>query len=163
MEEATLGDFDNRRRGRLIDRSFQVGLAWRMMIAFFLFSLGGIVIVFAPSMYLLATGSELEELAPAAREFLILHNRVWPAALFLFGGIFVYTIVFSHRIAGPVHRINGILRKMLSGEYPETVTLRRGDFLHSTAALLEQLSRKLSLSGERREGGGSGPPKAGGG
>lgn len=134
-----------------------------MMIAFLLFSLGGIAIVFAPSMYLLAIGRDVEELAPAAREFLILHNRVWPAALFLFGGIFLYTIVISHRIAGPVHRINGILRKMLEGEYPETVTLRRGDFLHSTAALLEQLSRKLSSPGGNREGGGGAPPKAGGG
>ncbi len=132
-----------------------------MMIAFFLFSVGGIVIMFAPSMYRLATASDLEELAPAAREFLILHDRVWPAALFLFGGIFLYTVVFSHRIAGPVHRLNGILRKMLDGEYPESITLRRGDFLHSTADLLEQLSRKLSGAGEKGEAGGKRPPGAG--
>jgi len=134
-----------------------------MLIAFFLFFLGGIVIVFAPSMFLLATGSDIEELDPAAREFLILHHRVWPAVLFLFGGIFVYTLLLSHRIAGPIHRINNILGKMLEGEFPEKITFRRGDFLQSTGGLLEQLSRKMAQAAGKREGGGNAPPEAGGG
>jgi hypothetical protein len=141
----------NRRKPRLIDRSFQFGLAWRMMIAFLAFFLGGLVIVFAPSMYLLATGSDLSRLEPAAREFLVLHNRVWPAALFIFGGVFAYTLVFSHRIAGPIFRINAILRKMIEGEVPQKVTLRRGDFFHETAELLGNLARRMA--GERGEGG----------
>lgn len=153
---------DNRRRSRLIDRSFQLGLAWRMMIVYFLFFLGGLVIVFAPSMYLLATGSNVNEMEPAAREFLILHGRVWPAALFIFGGVFAYTLLFSHRIAGPIYRINAVLRKMLEGEYPDKVTLRRGDFFHDTAELLEQLSRKAMRGEEKGEDGGNGSPEAGG-
>jgi hypothetical protein len=128
----------------LIDWNFQLGLAWRLMIAFFGFFLGGLVIVFAPSMYLLATGSNLSELEPAAREFLVLHHRVWPAALFIFGGAFVYTLVFSQRIAGPIYRINATLRQMLEGEYPEKVILRRRDFFQDTAELLESLSRKAA-------------------
>jgi len=135
----------NRRRPSLIDRKFQVGLAWRMMIAFLAFFLGGLVIVFAPPMYRLATGSTLPELEPAAREFLVLHERVWPAALFIFGGVFLYALVFSHRIAGPIYRINAVLRRMLEGEYPEKVTLRRGDFFHDTAELLESLSQKVTV------------------
>ena len=134
----------NRRRPRLIDRDFQLGLAWRMLIAFFAFYIGGLVIVFAPSMYRLAAGTSLPELEPAAREFLVLHERVWPAALFIFGGMFLYTLAFSRRIAGPIHRINAVLRRMLEREFPEKVTLRRGDFFHDTAELLERLSRKLA-------------------
>lgn len=134
----------NRRRRNLVDRKFQLGLAWRMMFAFLLFFLGGIVIVFAPSMYRLATGSSLSELEPASREFLVLHERIWPAALFIFGGVFAYTLYFSRRIAGPIHRINETLRKMVDGEFPETVIFRRGDFFHPTAELLETLSRKAS-------------------
>jgi hypothetical protein len=98
-------------------------------------------------MYRLATGSTLPELEPAAREFLVLHERVWPAALFIFGGVFLYTLAFSHRIAGPIYRINDVLRRMLDGEYPEKVTLRRGDYFHDTAELLEYLSQKFA--GER--------------
>jgi hypothetical protein len=115
-----------------------------MMIAFLALFIGGIAIVFAPSMLLLATGSELSELEPAGREFLVLHRRVWPAALFIFGGGFLYTLYFSRRIAGPIYRINSILRRMLEGDYPQKVTLRRGDFFQDTADLLEGLSRKVS-------------------
>jgi hypothetical protein len=143
----------NRRRPRLIDRNFQLGLAWRMMIAFFAFLLGGLVIVFAPSMYRLAAGTSLPEVEPAAREFLVLHERVWPAALFIFGGMFLYTVVFSRRIAGPIYRINAVLRRMLDREYPENVTLRRGDFFHDTAELLENLSRQFAgARGEAERG-----------
>lgn len=31
-------------------------------------------------------------------------------------GIFAYTILVSQRIAGPVYRINSVLRKMLDGD-----------------------------------------------
>lgn len=148
----------NRRRPRLIDRNFQLGLAWRMMLAFFAFFVGGIVIAFAPSMIRLATGSTLSELEPAAREFLVLHERIWPAALFIFGGVFVYTLSFSRRIAGPIHRINETLRKMADGEYPGQVILRRGDFFHATAELLENLSRKSAEKRGRGERGENHPP-----
>ncbi len=157
-----MSHYENRRRGRLIDRRFQLGLAWRMMIVYFLFFLGGLVIVFAPSMYRLATGSNVNEMEPAAREFLILHVRVWPAVLFIFGGVFAYTLLFSHRIAGPIYKINTILRKMLGGEYPDKVTLRRGDFFHDTAELIEHLSRKALRGEGKGEGGGSGSSGAGG-
>lgn len=148
----------NRRRPRLVDRSFQLGLAWRIMFAFFAFFLGGIVIVFAPSMYRLATGSDLAELEPAASEFLVLHERIWPAALFIFGGVFAFTVYFSRRIAGPIHRINDTLRMMIDGEYPETVIFRRGDFFHPTAELLETLSRKAAGRPGREERGENDPP-----
>jgi hypothetical protein len=146
----------NRRRARLIDRQFQLGLAWRMMLVFSVFFVAGIAAVFAPSMFILATGSGLETLEPAAREFLILHRRIWPAALLVFGGVFAYTLVYSHRIAGPIHRINNILREMLEEKYPAAVVLRKGDHFGETAGLLEKLAKKLSADGKSRgtEGGG---------
>lgn len=148
----------NRRRPRLIDRRFQLGLAWRMMLAYFLFYLAGIVVVFFPSMFVLATGSKLESLEPAAREFLVLHRRVWPAALVVLGGVFAYTLVSSHRIAGPVYRINAVLRDMLEGKYPPSIVLRKGDHLQETADLLGQLARKLSAEAEDRAKGGAAAP-----
>lgn len=140
----------NRRRPRLVDRKFQLGLAWRMMLAFLAFFLGGLVIVFAPPMYRLATGSTLPELESAAAEFLVLHHRVWPAVLFIFGGVFIYTLAFSRRIAGPVYRINSIIRQMLEGGRPEKMTLRQGDYFQETVELLDRLSRRTA--GERGRG-----------
>lgn len=137
---------NSRRKIRLVDRQYQLGIAWRMMIAYFIFLAAGLVLAFAPSVFILATNQELSVIEPAAHEFLVLHRRIWPAALFIGGCVFVYTLFVSHRIAGPIYRINSVLREMIEGRYPDKVALRRGDHFHATADLLTELSRKLSAS-----------------
>jgi nitrate reductase NapE component len=144
----------NRRKGRLVDRQFQIGLAWRNLMVFLLFFILGIILVFAPSMFGLLTGESLESLAPAASEFLILHHRIWPAVVIVLVGMFAYTIFISHRIAGPIYRINEVLRKMIGGEFPDSVTFRKNDYFQETAALLDTLSKALVK--EKGAGGGSG-------
>lgn len=141
----------SRRKSRLVDRQFQIGLAWRMLLVFLLFFFLGIFLVFAPSMFGLLTGETLESLEPAANEFLVLHQRVWPAVVIVLLGMFAYTIVVSHRIAGPIYRINDVLRRMIGGEFPETVSFRKGDYFQETADLLGKLSKKLAEGG--RSGG----------
>jgi hypothetical protein len=126
-----------------------------MLLVFLLFFAIGIFVVFAPSMFGLLTGADLAELEPAAQEFLILHRRIWPAVLVVLAGVFVYTLLFSHRIVGPIHRINQVLHNMLRGEYPGSVTLRKGDHFHQTAELLERLSQQLAR--QREEGAPGGP------
>jgi nitrate reductase NapE component len=142
-----------RQRFRLVDKQYQFGLAWRMLGAFLLFFSLGIILVFAPSAFRLLTGATVTELESASQEFLILHHRIWPAVLFVLVGIFLYTLWFSHRIAGPIYRINSVLQAMLKGEYPNRVPLRKGDHFHSTAELLEALSRKLAGKREKEGGG----------
>ena len=148
----------DRRRTRLVDRKFQLGLAWRLVLAMTGFFAAGIVLVFAPSALVLLTGSNLKALEPAAEEFLILHRRIWPAAIFSFAGVFVYCLVFSHRIAGPVYRIDTALRQMLRGEPPAEVRFRSGDYFHATAGLLTELSRKMRGPGTDTASGSGGPP-----
>ncbi len=145
----------NRRKSRIVDRKYQFGLAWRMLLVFLCFFATGVLLVFAPSMYQLMTGADLAELEPAAQEFLILHKRIWPSALFVLVGVFGYTLVFSHRIAGPIYRINSALQMMLKGEYPKKVTLRKKDHFHQTAELLERLSQQIAR--QREEGKRDGP------
>lgn len=154
-EEANVTPPTNRRKSRLVNRQFQLGLAWRMLFVFLLLFAAGILLVFAPSMIGLITGKELAELESASQEFLTLHRRVWPAVLLVLAGVFVYTILVSHRIAGPIYRINAVLQAMLRGEYPKSVTLRKADHFHETAELLERLSRQLA---GRREGDPQGGP-----
>lgn len=89
---------------------------------------------------------------PAAREFMVLHNRIWPAVLVMLAGVFIYTIYFSQRIAGPIYRINATIKKILSGECPESVTLRNGDYFVETASLIQELSRKLSEERNKDKG-----------
>jgi hypothetical protein len=134
---------ETRRGKRLIDRSFQLALASRLLLAVVLCFFVGLALMFAPSFYLLATTNDPKSLEEAAKEFLVLHRRIWPAALLAFGGLFVYSLWFSNRIAGPIYRINAVLGQLLRDEHPEKVTFREKDYFLPTAALLEQLSEKL--------------------
>ena len=144
-----MGVAEDRRRKRIVDRRFQLGLAVRLLLVLTVLLAAGIALAFAPSIYVLATTNDLKSLEPAASEFLVLHQRLWPAAFLTFAGIFLYVIFFSSRIAGPVYRINAILRALIDDRDPPVVKFRDGDYFQPTAQLLEELSRKLA---GRREG-----------
>ncbi|MHB1041127.1 MAG: hypothetical protein ACYC34_12475, partial [Desulfobacteria bacterium] len=113
-----------------------------LLVLAILFALG-LLLAFAPSYYILATRNDLKSLEPAAAEFLVLNKRLLPAALLSLAGIFLYAIFFSHRIAGPVYRINAILRALIEDREPPVVKFRDGDYFQPTADLLEELSEKM--------------------
>ena len=160
MGEANLGAGENRRRTRIVDRQFQLGLAARLLLVLTILFAAGLVLAFAPSYYVLATTNDLKSLEPAAAEFLVLHKRLLPAALLSLAGIFFYAIFFSHRIAGPLYRINAILKALIEDRDPPIVKFRDDDYFQPTAALLKELSEKMRAS--RRSTaprpGGSPPP-----
>ena len=107
-----------------MDRQFQLGLAVRLLLVLTILFAAGLLLAFAPSYYTLATTNDVKSLEPAAAEFLVLHKRLWPAALLSLAGIFVYVIFFSHRVAGPVYRINAILRALIEDREPPIVKFR---------------------------------------
>ena len=156
MREANLGATENRRRTRIVDRQFQMGLAVRLLLVLTILFVLGILLAFAPSYYVIATTSDLKSLEPAAAEFLVLHKRLWPMVLLSLGGIFLYAIFFTHRIAGPLYRVNSILRALIEDRDPPVVVFRDDDYFQATAALLKELSEKIQSSR------GSNPPRAGG-
>ena len=62
--------------------------------------------------------------------------------------IAAFGVLFLHRIAGPVYRFRGILRRVSQGEIPEDFRIREGDFFTETADDLNQVLRELR---ERRK------------
>jgi hypothetical protein len=146
MGEANLGAGEVRRRTRIVDRQFQLGLAVRLLLVLTILFAAGLTLAFAPSYYVLATANDLKSLEPAAAELLVLHNRLLPAALLSLAGIFIYTIFFSNRIAGPLYRINAILRELIEDRDPPVVKFREDDYFQPTAALLKELSEKMRAS-----------------
>jgi len=141
-----LGAVEDRRRKRMVDRRFQLGLAVRLLLVLTALLAAGIALAFAPSIYVLATTNDLKSLEPAASEFLVLHKRLWPAALLIFAGVFLYVIRLSHRIAGPMYRIDAVLRALLEDRDPPVTKFRDDDYFQPTAALLGELSEKMRAS-----------------
>jgi len=157
-----LGAIEDRRRTRIVDRRFQLGLAVRLLLALTILFAAGLLLAFAPSYYILATTNDLKSLEPAAAEFLVLHKRLLPAVLLSLAGIFLYAIFFSHRIAGPLYRINAILRALIEDRDPPVVQFRDDDYFQPTAALLEELSEKMRAKRETPDHRTSGDPPQGG-
>jgi hypothetical protein len=141
-----LGATEDRRRTRIVDRQFQLGLAVRLLLVLTILFAVGLLLAFAPSYYVLATTNDLKSLEPAAAEFLVLNKRLLPAALLSLAGIFLYAIFFSHRIAGPLYRVNAILRALIEDRDPPIVKFRDDDYFQPTAALLKELSEKMRAS-----------------
>jgi len=141
-----VGTVEDRRRTRIVDRQFQLGLAVRLLLVLTILFAAGLLLAFAPSYFVLATTNDLKSLEPAATEFLILHKRIWPMVLLSLAGIFLYTIFFSRRIAGPLYRINAILRALIEGRDPPVVNFRGDDYFQPTASLLKELSEKMHAS-----------------
>ena len=154
-----MGAAEDRRRTRFVDRQFQLGLALRLLLVLTILFAVGLLLAFAPSYYVLATTNDLKSLEPAAAEFLVLHKRLLPAAILSLAGIFIYAIYFSHRIAGPLYRINAILRELIEDRDPSIVKFRDDDYFQPTAALLKELSEKMRTPrGTTAPRSGSDPP-----
>ena len=74
--------------------------------------------------------------------------------LFIIIGITIISLLFSHRVAGPIYRLGVSARKVASGDLTETVRLRQKDVIYPLAddlngiiaiykEIIEQLETKM--------------------
>jgi methyl-accepting chemotaxis protein len=62
------------------------------------------------------------------------------AFLFMLMGIIILSLVYSHRVAGALHKLGMHLRDIASGDLSQTVRLRNSDVIHELAADLNDFS-----------------------
>lgn len=139
----------NRRRKLILDR-----MQFRLLGFGFLYMGFGLAVLttflFAPAVVtLFSPSATLQQREAAAGEFLALHGRLWPAAalvmlLFTIHGLFV-----SHRIAGPLYRFRQVFRAVGKGDFSARVVLRRHDYLHGDAQVLNEMLAGLRDLSER--------------
>lgn len=85
---------------------------------------------------MLVLGDKLANIYPQGRLVSIVNMvnfRILLSMLFLIPLVFILGILASHKIAGPIYRIEKFLNAMASGELLEKLTLRRKDELVSLA------------------------------
>jgi len=105
-------------------------------------------VLFAPLMVALNSDAlNSPAVQTAAHQFMTLHTRLWPAVFMLAALLVVHTIIFSHRIAGPLERIRGELKKIGDGNLTVQVRVRKHDYLHeqvgSVNSMVEALREKV--------------------
>jgi methyl-accepting chemotaxis protein len=104
--------------------------------------------LFVPLMTKLNSGglTALEE-QQVANQFLVLHSQLWPALSVVLVLLVLHSFVVSHRIAGPLYRLKGILKSIGDGDFNTRVSFRKNDYLaHSTGdlnAMVQSLALKM--------------------
>lgn len=81
-------------------------------------------------------------------QLLGLHVRLWPMLLlaaFLAG---VYALLRSHRVAGPLYRLNQTLLRMNEGDY-RSLRFRQGDEFRELEPIVTQVGKKMQLLSTR--------------
>jgi len=135
-----------RRRKFVIRKKLQYGL---LAATFSYIAL--VVLVIAISLFLplmLDMGrieGSTDRTALAARFILYLHSNFWPPALFALAAIALHSIMTSHRIAGPLHRILLFSRDLTKGKIPQRINLRKGDYLHEEVDEINRAAEALRV------------------
>ena len=133
-----------RRKKYLVERGIQLRFA-RFVIAFVFFSsiLTGLTIFFTTFMML---GEKLMAVYPQGR-LIEIFRSVYIAffidMLVIAPVIFIGSIIFSHRIAGPLPKIYQALKHIGHGNFEQHLVLRKHDELKELAATINEMASNL--------------------
>jgi signal transduction histidine kinase len=132
-------------RGKyLIKKSMQLGLTLRFLFLIIIFSLfiGFEVYI---TIWPVVSGAIPQDLFD-----LVMNQILFRLICFIFPIIFVimtFSIVFSHRIAGPIYRLEKTLDRLINGEDVETIRLRKSDALKE---LVEKINSLVTMVKQSR-------------
>jgi hypothetical protein len=120
----------NRRRIVLIDKSFQVGMALRIVVylaGYFVFFF--MMAALAPLLGTVLGGASHAETTVALDDFLAFSSRLLSPLALTFICLALHTILLSHRVAGPAYHVQRIMQQVSDGNLAQTIHLRKGDYL----------------------------------
>lgn len=55
------------------------------------------------------------------------------------GGIIFLTLIYSHRVAGPVFRLSAFAKTLVSGDFRSSVHIRQNDVIHPLADMMNKM------------------------
>jgi methyl-accepting chemotaxis protein len=133
-----------RRRKFVINKSLQYHLLFISLLYAVLFLVVVGVSLFIPLMVELERAEDASEKAlQASNLILYLHANFWPAVLLSLIFIGLYSIRTTHRIAGPLYRMNLVFKAMEEGNLPGPIQTRKDDYLLPEIEEINQVLEKL--------------------
>lgn len=132
-------------RGKyLVKKSMQLGLTLRFLFLIIIFSL------FIGFETYITIWPAVSGAVPQDLLDLVMDQIFFRLICFIVPVIFVITafsIVFSHRIAGPIYRLEDTLDRLIREEDVETIRLRKGDALKE---LVEKINSLITMVKQSR-------------
>ncbi len=149
------------RRRRFAIHKMQKAYAVHTGLLLFLYSSVFFVLAFfgphvAPAITLFTDGP-LQEREIAAKELLLLSETVWVAIPVLFFGAVIFALVLTHRVAGPLHRLEQSTKAWAQGHLSWRIQFRKADQLEdlsdSANAAVENIERAfLAIHAQSQRG-----------
>ena len=140
-----------RRRKKIIKPRQQLKLACFVVVFLLVYSLVFGLAIFYPLAMELHGSAGTGDQARVAFVILGLHETIWPALGFVLVLSFIGTILFSHRVAGPIFRLEKAVADFVRGDFKK-IRLRKSDEFKeiedSVNRLAEYLGNVQSLDTE---------------
>lgn len=133
-----------RRRKFIVNRDLQITLLGNSFLYVLLFVAVIGVVFFVPLLAgLTETESASERTVQVGNQIRYLYTYFWPAVSLAMILIFLHSIRASHKIAGPLYRFKLVLEALKEGEISSPISIRKGDYLHPEAELINQVLQSL--------------------
>jgi hypothetical protein len=124
------------RRRFLVKREIQMSLAWRFLLLIVLFSLFVGFEVYVSIWYVVS------HVIPEDLESIIKNRILTRMIFFTIPVVFVIiacSVVFTHRIVGPLSRLEGVLQRLAKGEDVDYLYVRKTDELKTLVSAVNDL------------------------
>lgn len=136
-----------KRKQYIVAAKFQLKYVGLILVLVFLTGIMCSYVVYYTSMLLL--GDKLANVYPQGRLISIVNMvniRILLSLLLITPLVFIIGIYASHKIAGPIFRIEKFLNAMASGELSEQLTLRKNDELISLADGINRVAESVKAT-----------------
>ncbi len=134
-----------RRRKYIVNKSLQYRFLATIIIYFFITVAFLSVYLFVPEIMKLEDESlSVQVRAVAADRILTFHSRIWPASIVLICFLGIHSILFFHRVAGPLYRFHGAFERIRQGDITFQVKIRKKDYLHTEEELINEMIEAIA-------------------
>ena len=139
------------RRNKVIKPRFQLQMAAAAVVFLILYSLVLGAAIFYPLASDFSSTEDVDYKAQLAFTALRIHESLWPALIAISALAFIGTVLFSHRIAGPMYRFEKSVESLCNGDFSIRIKLRKRDEFHDFAENLNQLATYLENDRAREQ------------
>ena len=81
----------------------------------------------------------------AGNQFYWLHKLIWPPLLVSMLLLFLGSLLFTHRIAGPLYRLRCVMKKIGEGDLCGPITIRKRDYLQQEVNSMNEMVGSLAV------------------
>ena len=134
-----------KRRIYIVNKSLQYRFLATIIIYFFVTVAFLSVYLFVPEIMRLEDESlSMQVRATAADRILTFHSRIWPASIVLICFLGIHSLLFFHRVAGPLYRFRWAFDRVRQGDMSFQVRIRRKDYLHPEEEIINEMIEAIA-------------------